>query len=638
MTPFKERMNLYRAYREQNPDKNYWDWRASIDNAGKLAQQFRTRTNKPNFVERLEDPNRQTIPSWEDDTSVATHRLSYATYDDGSAVIYPEVQQIGNELYDFTDPTNRQTRRDAYQSALNRGDVVWVPTEQDAVDFTTQYKNHYPTFSKGSPEVPAMQGGGNTEDYVGQQIDQYALQEAINQTGRDLYIADHTDPETGVVSPFYNKGDNTYGTYQLPELAIKPEYKSVQQMERALNAAAANRGRQYYHDAMREIDAGRRVAELAEWTPIGDVVDLTKAGIAASQGDYQTAGMMAGMMFVPGFIQNPSKLLYRGLRNNGISRAAAKHYTKHPGTLIYGIENNTIPAFAGKSKDEIRTVLEQYGVSPGLAADLVKFPYTTLNTIQKAPDLSTFAKKRKFLQDVHDTMDDYLAVAQRLNDEDFALRRSLFFPQYSLVANRAKWNVALADLPINTDVALNSASFKNNLYKGVPDEKIPYGSSGVARRVNQHVSLLDPITGIPRTPSEIAETAVHEVQHARTRQQPEFEKMRAYSKEEDAFVFAGDVPGIPKQATDVFNPLARWIGVDNYNGSISEWFSRKAEYEAGGKKHFREMSADEQNEMVDYMYIHFGKDFGEERITKDDIRKMLTDSSAIGFKYGGMIL
>lgn len=515
---FKERMNLYRAYREQNPGKNYWDWKQSL-------------------------------------------------------------------------------------------------------------------------EVPAMQGGGNTEDYARQQIDQYALQEAISQTGRDLYIADHTDPNTGVVSPFYDKNIDAYGTYQLPELSIRPEYKSAQQMERALNAAAANRGRQYYYDAMREIDAGRRVAELAEWTPVGDVIDLANAGIAAIQGDYQTAGMMAGMMFVPGFIQNPGKLLYRGLRNNGISRAAAKHYTKHPDTLIYGIENNEIPAFAGKSKDEIRTVLEQYGVSPGLAADLVEFPYTTLNTIQKAPDLSTFAKKRKFLQDVHNTMDDYLAVAQRLNDEDFALRRSLFFPQYPLVANRAKWNVELAGFPINTDVALNSASFKNNLYKDVPDEKIPYGSSGVARRVNQHVSLLDPVTGIPRTPSEIAETAVHEVQHAKTRQQPEFEKMRAYSKEEDALVFAGDVPGIPKQATDVFNPLARWTGIDNYGGSISEWFSRKAEYEAGrGKKHFREMSADEQNEMVDYMYVHFGKDFGDERITKDDIRKMLTDGSAIGFKYGGTIL
>ena len=31
MTPFKERMNLYRAYREQNPGKNYWDWKASLE-------------------------------------------------------------------------------------------------------------------------------------------------------------------------------------------------------------------------------------------------------------------------------------------------------------------------------------------------------------------------------------------------------------------------------------------------------------------------------------------------------------------------------------------------------------------------------------------------------------------------------
>lgn len=126
MTPFKERMNLYRAYREQNPGKNYWDWKQSL-------------------------------------------------------------------------------------------------------------------------EVPAMQDGGSTEDYVGPQIDQYALQEAINQTGIDLYVADHTDPNTGVVSPFYNKADDTYGTYQLPELAIKPEYKSAQQMERALNRAEGKRGEEYWH-------------------------------------------------------------------------------------------------------------------------------------------------------------------------------------------------------------------------------------------------------------------------------------------------------------------------------------------------------------------------------------------------------
>lgn len=31
MTPFKERMNLYRAYREQNPGKNYWDWKQSLE-------------------------------------------------------------------------------------------------------------------------------------------------------------------------------------------------------------------------------------------------------------------------------------------------------------------------------------------------------------------------------------------------------------------------------------------------------------------------------------------------------------------------------------------------------------------------------------------------------------------------------
>lgn len=64
--------------------------------------------------------------------------------------------------------------------------------------------------------IPAMEGGGTPEDYVepqdyvGPQIDQNALQNAINQLGTDMYIADHTDPYTGVISPFYNKAKNQY--------------------------------------------------------------------------------------------------------------------------------------------------------------------------------------------------------------------------------------------------------------------------------------------------------------------------------------------------------------------------------------------------------------------------------------------
>lgn len=104
-------------------------------------------TSNANFVQRLKDPNRKSINDWSGENDVATHRLSYVS-NNGYDVVYPEVQELDGELYDFTDPKNKRTWREAYKSAAERGDSVHVPSSYGEV-VTKNYKPFYPSFKKG---------------------------------------------------------------------------------------------------------------------------------------------------------------------------------------------------------------------------------------------------------------------------------------------------------------------------------------------------------------------------------------------------------------------------------------------------------------------------------------------------------
>ena len=44
------------------------------------------------FIKRLNDPNRATIKDWENPNAVATHKLGWATDDNGDAIVFPNVQ------------------------------------------------------------------------------------------------------------------------------------------------------------------------------------------------------------------------------------------------------------------------------------------------------------------------------------------------------------------------------------------------------------------------------------------------------------------------------------------------------------------------------------------------------------------
>ena len=97
--------------------------------------------SKADFVQRLLDPNRAYMPDWESN-KIATHKLSYAT-DDNGAIVFPFVQRINGKLYDFTDPKNKRGEWDALDSAIERGDTLRM-TPAQADEFTKTYKKYYP--------------------------------------------------------------------------------------------------------------------------------------------------------------------------------------------------------------------------------------------------------------------------------------------------------------------------------------------------------------------------------------------------------------------------------------------------------------------------------------------------------------
>ena len=104
--------------------------------------------SKADFVSRLKDDNRVTIPDWKDANKVATHKLAYAQ-DGNRWIIYPLVQNIDGNLYDFEDPKYGMDKGwQALDSALYSGDYVELPSKADARWFTESYKNHYPGFNK----------------------------------------------------------------------------------------------------------------------------------------------------------------------------------------------------------------------------------------------------------------------------------------------------------------------------------------------------------------------------------------------------------------------------------------------------------------------------------------------------------
>ena len=92
----------------------------------------------PRFVQRLNETTLRTIPG--KDGQVMSHVLGYADAD-GKTYVFPQVQEIDNNLKYFDD------WKEAFDTALKNKNVLEMSPEEAEL-FTTNYKKYYPSFKQ----------------------------------------------------------------------------------------------------------------------------------------------------------------------------------------------------------------------------------------------------------------------------------------------------------------------------------------------------------------------------------------------------------------------------------------------------------------------------------------------------------
>lgn len=120
-----------------------------------------------NFVKRLLDPNRKSIPDWETKgQKIATHKMSWGE-DEHGAYVFPEVQEIDGQLIDFSRPPYAPGIAD-YMAHKNNNIIRMSPEEADW--FTRNYKQYYPSFKKGGRIHIKKKNRGKFTEYCGGKV------------------------------------------------------------------------------------------------------------------------------------------------------------------------------------------------------------------------------------------------------------------------------------------------------------------------------------------------------------------------------------------------------------------------------------------------------------------------------------
>ena len=132
--------------REKMPLSNVYNQVVKGKKGLKLIESVNNRS-KANFVQRLNNSERQHIQDWENPNKIATHKMSWATEGE-KAIVFPMVQEINGSLHDFSNPKYNHKKWDALNNAINKGDTL-IMTPDQAKWFTENYKNFYPKFKKG---------------------------------------------------------------------------------------------------------------------------------------------------------------------------------------------------------------------------------------------------------------------------------------------------------------------------------------------------------------------------------------------------------------------------------------------------------------------------------------------------------
>lgn len=283
--------------------------------------------SKADFVSRLIDENRATIPDWNNKDDIATHKLSYAR-DGDRWIIYPNVQNIDGKLYDFSDPKyGLNNGLQALDSALYSGDYVEVPSEADARWFTESYKNHYPGFNK-------YKDGGNKNSSV----------DAIS--GADVPAID-TDPQKSKTAWFnwwykFREDQIDANRKVSNPLTSKKRYKRnfLNSVNDRLNAVGES-----YNDRNGKIDAPEFISPASEDSVARK--QILNFGSDYKLNDYDESARIVDYM-VKGFYTPYYKHIIYNPEYNGIPNDVMVHERTH--SLGYTPYYNSINKAVSKFK------------------------------------------------------------------------------------------------------------------------------------------------------------------------------------------------------------------------------------------------------------------------------------------------
>lgn len=234
---------------------NGWSW---VDVEGVLGDAGRSyfvdrnklsnlvKSSPANFVARLYDKDRKTIPDWKDpEVSVSTHKLGWEYGDDGRIYVFPFVQEIDGELKDFSDPKygipERMVPAAALESAISHNDYIVADSPVDAFWITDNYKTLFPGGKDyeewGNPEKKSA--GGN----VGP-VKVRGLSARIDTGARPVPVSGNyvEDPRRDANS-YVSEMERLRDIYDYLRNNDKHKFNDIQALAITANIAAESRGR-----------------------------------------------------------------------------------------------------------------------------------------------------------------------------------------------------------------------------------------------------------------------------------------------------------------------------------------------------------------------------------------------------------
>lgn len=187
-------------------------WKAGekVYDGGKPIQYIYDKVDKSNtdFAKRLRDPNRKSIPDWQDPNYNATHKLSVGTDYNGNHYIYPEVQNVRGILKDYTNPKNQMHKfgdATGMISAEMRGDTIRINSIDDGIKFTQEYKSYYPGFDKGK-SIKKLDNGTEDNPWLPKSYKTPQNSEPVSAKPTTTYIGDNNQPHQ--TDPVYQEPIN----------------------------------------------------------------------------------------------------------------------------------------------------------------------------------------------------------------------------------------------------------------------------------------------------------------------------------------------------------------------------------------------------------------------------------------------